>query len=677
MSSGDPEQVLNEQFSAIISESTAKKYFGMENPIGKTFRNGQRPESYTVRGVFKDVPANSHIKFDFLLSHATLSAILPESWTEENVTQFHGHLYLKLREDTGLGTFKAKFPQFVDDYIWSKQTRQEDTELNLAIMSLEDIHLHSHLQHESEQNGDAQVVRYLALIATLILVIAWINYVNLSTARSVERAREVGIRKVLGGVKSGLVKQFLFESALTNFLAMLVAILLYVLSQGLFRKLGAEHLTGYNPLLTTQFWVMVLVFYFVGVFLSGLYPAFALSSFKPIQVLRGTFYGTRKGMALRKLLVIFQFAASVMLLIGTTIVFLQLDHIQNTDLGIDLDNSLVIRGPLKSDSTYNIRFQGFKNELNSHASVRSVTAAFDVPGREFDNAGWFKKVGDSDKNAQFTYRTFVDEDFMTSMNVKLIEGRHFVKEDNDRMIMINQTALSQHGFPNPSEALGKKITFMGFDDPDFEYTVIAVFKDYYQLSPKEEHRPEFIHFYPEVQNYYVVKYHYRSDLESFREYAENSFANFFPGNPFEHFFLKDRFVGQFSSDRIFGDLVGGFALLAILVASLGLFGLSSYTVLQKTKEIGVRKVLGSPIRSIVKMLLWQFMKLVILANLIAWPTVYFLMNNWLDNFANRINIPLWLFPIALLLVSGVAVFTVGYHSIRAAVANPVKSLRAD
>ncbi len=675
---GDKSTALNEQFSAMISASTAKKYFGDNDPIGGQFKIAQRPESYTVTGIFEDVPPNSHVKFDFLLSHSTLSAIMPAYWNDNIMGTFHAHLYVLLQPDADVDRLTAKFPKFVDDFIWSQISKAEDTELKLNIMALEDIHLYSNIEHEAELNGDAKVVTYLSIIAILILVIAWVNYINLSTARSAERAREVGVRKVLGSLKVDLIRQFLFESAVVNFIAIVTAAILFLAAQSLFRTLGADEMLTLKPWENSLFWMAITGLFVVGVLFSGFYPAFALSSYRPIQVLRGSFYGNKKGILLRKVLVIFQFTASISLLIGTSIVFQQIRHMRNQDLGIEIDQQLVVKAPLLADSTYSSKFQGFKTELSRHASVVSVTASGDVPGREFNSATWFKKVGDSDNAAVFCYSTLVDNDFLNSMGIELIAGRQFESEDNAFAIMMNEAAVREHGFESAEAAIGEKFTFMGTDGR-VQLNVVGVVKNYHHLSPKLAHSPLFIRFVPQIRKYYIVKFNTGDDpAEAAREMverAEQTYHTMFGENPFDYFFLDNEFERQFESDQQFGDVFGIFSLLAILVASLGLFGLSSYTVLQKTKEIGIRKVLGSSIGKILRLLSWEFAKLILLSNLIAWPLIYYLMNRWLETFASRITIAWWLFPAACILVAIIAMITVSFHTVRAANANPVNSLR--
>lgn len=673
---GNPETALERQFTAVITESTAKRYYGKENPIGKSFRRGRNQE-YVVTGVIEDTPLNAHLKFDFLLSHETLSAI-SRNYSPTNMTSFHGHLYILTQPGTTAKGLSAKFPQFVDDFIWSTQSQPEGTELFLYPMALKDIHLQSNIQHEAEINGDKSIVTYLTIIAAMILLIAWVNYINLSTARAAQRAREVGVRKVLGSLKGHLIWQFMVESAIMNLLAILVALGIVMISQSLFVQFGAAEMLSIKPWRSTEFWQVVGLLWAFGTLFSGIYPAFTLSSYKPLSVLRGSFYGNKRGILLRKMLVVFQFTASVALLIGTAVVFLQISHMRNKDLGINIDHAIALRAPVLADSTYNSRIRNFKTELKRNPLITNVVAASDVPGREVNGATWFRRVGQTREEGIFCVQSRADHDFLEAMEVKLLAGRNFNAEDRGQSIFVNAEAAKQFGFSSPEEAVNKEITFAG-GDGSYKMTIVGVLDNYHQLSPKVDHTPQITRYDPFVRRYYMVKFNTGSDpgktVGQVINQAETTFKSLFPGNPFSYFFIDEEFEKQYEADQQFGDMFGIFSMLAIFVACLGLFGLAAHTVIQKTKEIGIRKVLGSSIPNILKNLSWEYIKLIIVANVLAWPLIYYMMNQWLDSFVDRIAINLWLFPAACLLVTFIALFTVSFHTIKAARANPVKSLR--
>lgn len=677
MLKGNPETALNEQFNAVITESMARKYFGDTDPMGKTFKRG-RNQVYVVTGVVEDVPENSHVKFDFLLSHRSRVALEGENHDPNNMTTFYGHLYILTQPGTSAEQLSAKFPQFVDDFVWAVQTKPTDTELFLYPMWLRDIHLNSNVQHEAEVNGDRNAVTYLTIIAILILFIAWVNYVNLATARATERAKEIGVRKVLGSMKSQLVRQFLTEAAITNFLAIGISLVIVLLSQRLFLVLGTKQMLNSSLWTNPFFWQAIVGLWLMGIVFSGLYPALVLSSYKPVSVLRGRFFGNKRGVLLRKILVTFQFASSIALLIGTAVVFLQINHMRKKNLGFNMEQAIVVQAPRLTDSTYVSRIRSFKTELKRDANIKAVVASADVPGREIGGATWFRKIEDDPQDGIYSLNSSADHDFIESLEIEMLAGRNFTPEDNNRIILINEEASRQLGFANPQEAVNKEITFAG-GDGSFRMLIVGVMNNYHQLSPKVDHNPQIIRYSPVVRRYYIVKFNTGEDpSSSIRDViskSEDTFKSMFPGNPFSYFFLDDEFERQYETDKQFGDVFGIFSLLAIVVACLGLFGLAAHTVIQKTKEIGIRKVLGSSILNILKTLSWEYVKLIILANLIAWPLIYYLMNLWLDTFVDRIEVAWWLFPLACLIVMTIALLTVSVHTVQAARANPVKSLR--
>jgi len=674
---GDRATMLVNPFTAAISESTAIKYFGDEDPIGKTIKQGG-DNDFTITGVFADIPADSHVKFDFLLSHISLKGLMYESWTEDNMTSFHGHLYLQMEPNANIPAFEDKLPQFVDEFVGGLELKEQGTLLKLWVMALEDIHLNSNIQHESEINGDAATVKYLTIIAFIILFIAWVNYINLSTARAIERANEVGVRKVLGAERKQLIKQFIFESALINIVAIFISLSLVALAQPVFSELGANHLLKINIWGNFTFWLTVGTLFVSGILFSGIYPALTLSGFKAVEVIKGGNYGRRQGNTLRRILVIFQFSASVSLIIGTTIVYSQISHMRNQELGINIERSLVVKAPELADSTYGTQVQAFKTELLKNANIQSVVASFDIPGREFNSATWYKKINETDEQAQFVYRTFIDEDFLTSLEIELLAGRGFVAEDNNRSVILNEKAIGLFNYPTPEDALGNELTFIG-SDGEFRLNIIGVVKNYHHLSPKLAHSPLLMSYSPRVRKYYIVQFNVGDDpqesIPKVISTTEEVYAEYFIGNPFNYFFLDDEFEKQYRADQSFGDLFSIFSLLALIVASLGLFGLSSFTILRRTKEIGIKKVLGSSVGHILRSLSYDYLKLVLIANVIAWPLIYYLMGQWLANFENDISMQWWLFPLAGIAVSLVALITVSFHTVRAATTNPVKALK--
>jgi len=675
LTEGDPATVLKDQFTAVVSESMARKYFGNEKAIGQTLRVGQRAE-VTVTGVFKDIPANNHMKFGILVSHNTMKPLMPEWWNEDNLQMFHGHLYVTLKPGADPQALAQKFPKFVDDFINGEELRKTGVELKYAIMPLKDIHLQSHIQHEAEVNGDIKIVKYMGLIGIVILLIAWINYINLSTSRALERAKEVGVRKVIGAFRGHLILQFLIESFLINLVASILAVTMVWLAQPLFDQLGAGGVREFNLLQNPDYLYLALGVFFGGILLSGFYPAIVLSAFEPVKVLKGKFTNSKYGIVLRKSLVVVQFVSSIALLIGTTTIYEQIDFLRNRDLGFDVKQNLVVKAPLVTDTTFARKSISFKKELENIASIKGVAASYSVPSMEPGGAGWFSRVGDNPDNVQFCYHTWVDENFIPDLKINILEGRNFSIETraDSSAAIINEACLPLFGFKEPKDAVGEKITGGGQ-----EFTVIAVVQNYQQKSLKTDYTPIIINFQPEVKGFYNVRLEnddgqsVRSTLSAIQE----KWQQFFPENPFIYFFLDDEFNKQYQSDEQFGRLFSFFSLVAIFIGCLGLFGLSSFMVIKRTKEIGIRKVLGSNVSQLFVLLSKEFLVLIAIANALAWPLVLYLMDAWLHTFAYRISIGVGIFILSALIIFVIALLTIGFQVIRAATANPIHALRSE
>jgi putative ABC transport system permease protein len=440
-----------------------------------------------------------------------------------------------------------------------------------------------------------------------------------------------------------------------------------------FNQLSGQQI-GYTLLSKASFWIGLSVIFITGVFLSGLYPAFVLSGFKPVEVLKGKMVSTTQGTLLRKSLVVFQFTASLFLLIGTFTVYRQIQFMRNQSLGIDIDQSLVITPPVVTDSTYAVKMDAFKNDLLQNSSISKVTAITSIPGQPVDwNAGGIKLVG-TDESQQKQYRVIgVDYDFFDVFGLKLIAGRTFSKKfgTDPHAVIFNKAGIKLLGFTKPADALGKKIDFWGE-----QYTIAGVSENFHQQSLKDAYEPLILRLIPDLRGYFVVKTKAGAATATI-EKAKASWDTFFPGNTFEYFFLDDHFNNQYKADQRFGKVFGFFTTLAILVACLGLFGLASFTTLQRTKEIGIRKVLGASVPGILKLLYREFAILLLVAFFIAIPLAWYTVHNWLQGYAFRINVHWSFFMLPFLMILLIALFTVSFQTIKAAVANPVKSLRTE
>ena len=665
---GDPETALDELRTIAISETTAKKYFGRTDVVGETLMYNEQA-SVEITAVFEDVPDNSHFKFDILGSWVT--AIQGREEQVNTVWWWDGYFnYIEVAEGVDQETLQAKVDAAVES-VWGDALREAEHWIDFPLQPMKDIHLYSNFIGEAEVNGDGDSVYALLFISFFIILIAWVNYINLATAKSMERAREVGLRKVLGSERGQLIRQFLTESMLINFLAVVLAFGIVMLVLPAFSQLADQPLS--LALFTQQgFWLGLVVLFLAGTFLSGLYPAFVLSSFQPVQTLKGAKLSNTGGALLRKGLVVFQFIASVALMIGTYTVYEQISYMRNQDLGVDIDRTLVIKGPSVSDSTYSEKLTAFTEVMKLNASVENVVVSTGVPGREVGwNAGGIRREGAPDTDGK-QYRVLgLGYEFVETFDMKVIAGRAFNKDfgDEESKILFSRSAAKDFGFATAEEALNTRINFWGN-----VYTIIGVVEDYHHTSLKENYDKLIFRMIPNANGFYSVKYNGANTQEVIR-LAEEKWATFFPGNPFEYFFLDDRFNEQYAADQRFGSVFTIFSGLAIFVACLGLFGLAAFMATKRTKEIGIRKVLGASVPGILKLLSMDFLKLIVVAVLLAIPLTYYGMELWLDTFAFRIELYWYIFLVPAVLVMFIALATVSFQTSRAARANPVESLR--
>ena len=681
MARGDARTALQEPFTAVISEKYAKMYFGSEDPIEKTLRLRDDDfvnELVKITGVFKDLPNNTHLKFDVLFSYNSLYARgewaaqrYREGWRRKDM-----YTFVKLQPGTDPKKIEASFPAIVAKY---KPELKESQQTNvLGLQPLTDIHLQSDLSEEPEPNGNSRTVLFLGLIGIFVLVIAWINYVNLSTARALERAKEVGVRKVIGAIKSQLIAQFLTEAALVNLLSVLIAFGLAFLFLSSFNTLSG--LTLDSSYLTQPWFIILLLWLWLGgSLLSGLYPALVLSSFKPITVLKGKLKNNTRGILLRKTLVVMQFMASIALIAGTFIVYRQVKYMTGRDMGMNIDQVMVIERPGIADTSRTVFFSSietFKNELKKDPTVQNAAASLTIPGKQREFKVIVKKYGDNTDSATVRINS-MDYDFLDVFKLKLVAGRNFSKEfprDPDTSVVITEKASQLLGYKTPQDAVGKTLIIPGFGG--WKPVIVGVVNDYHQLSLKKPLDPTILTCSLYDGEYYSLRIN-TSNLPGTLENVRRSWATAFPGNPFEYFFLDDYFNKQYENERKFEKLFLVFAILAIIIGCLGLFGLSAYTASQRIKEIGIRKVLGASVQDITKMLSTDFLKLVVIAIVIASPLAWWAMNKWLEDFAYRINISWWVFAVAGIVALLIAMLTVSFQAIKAAIANPVKSLRTE
>lgn len=661
--------VLARPYTVALSESSARKYFGDEDPLGKTLKyNGKH--DFEVTAVFEDIPYNSHMAADMLFSFETyVDLTSEESRTNWNWDGFY--TYILLEPGSSKEALEAKLPEFI------RKTHGEDlaqwnagVEFNLQ--PLTDIHLTSDYMMEFKPNGDKDATIFLLIIAIFLILIAWINYINLSTAKSFERAREIGIRKVLGSFRIQLVKQFLTESFLLNTTAIILSVGFVYLLIPSFSDLSGRRLSFnlYDPL----FLSVIIGLWIAGGILAGLYPAFVLSSFAPLAVLKGKFIKSTKGAFMRKGLVIFQFFASIVLIAGTYTVFSQLNYMKSKDLGVDIEQTLVLTGPNVTDSLYSSKFNTFKQELTRNSQIKEITASTDVPGKQPQwNAGGIRLVEQEDADAK-QYRVLgVDYDFIDTYGLSVIHGRQFDqnRSNEEKKVLLNESAARMTGYEDFEELLNHELYFWGDT-----FQIVGVLKDYHQESLKKSFEPLIFRLIPNTSNFYSIKVDSENMSETIMQIQEE-WSVFFPGNPFNYFFLDDHYNEQYKAEVQFGKVFGIFATLAIFIACLGLFGLASYMTIQRTKEIGIRKVLGATLLSIMKLLSKDFSKLILISILLAVPVIWLVMSSWLEGFAYRISLTWWIMAVPAVVVLLVAIFTISLQTLKVAGRNPVDTLRSE
>jgi putative ABC transport system permease protein len=662
---------LSKPNQAVITKSTAHKYFGHTDVVNETLE--AEGGLYKITAVIEDVPANTHLKFDFLLSHSTLPKInsnyTDHSWESGN----NEFTYLLMTAGTDVKVFNGKLK---DLSISLKDKINED---RFSAEPIKDIHLYSNKTFEPDVNGSARSVYALLIIAIFIIGLAWVNYINLSTAKAIERAREVGVRKVMGSGRSQLITQFLTESVLINVLAALIALVIIKIGLPYFYELSGQPFM--NIFQYSSFWYSLLVVLCIGIIFSGGYPAIVLSSFEPVAVLKGKFKSSSHGQWLRHGLVVFQFTATTVLIICLSTVYLQIKHLQNYDLGMDINQTLVLRAPDKDqpDSVYQSKYQSFKNELLRDPTIQLVSQAQSIPGSSMNDVSTTNsifQVGKDKSSGSFNYYHYaIDADFISALGMKLVAGRNFEAGMNNKdLVLINEEASASLGFPSPQQAVGSKITYQQSEQ---EYsTVIGVVKNFYQRSPKENQVPMVLLYYSGFSSYVALKVRTNNMKETI-EFAKGKWDTLFPSASFSYFFLDEKYNQQYKADAQFGKVMAAFSIVALIIACLGLFGLSSFTILQRTKEIGIRKVLGGSVNQIVQLLSRDFIKWVLVATILAMPLAYLLMKQWLSGYTVRIDLSVWMFVIPLLVIAIISILTVSVQTFKAANANPVNSLKSE
>ena len=671
---GNPAVALRDPFSAMLTEETAKKYFGNDNPMNKIIRLNNQYD-FKVTGIYKALPANSHWHPDVMISFNTLkdSAIYGENNLMTNWGNNSFYTYLLLPEHFNPKKLETQFPAFQNRHIPAEGKFKASDYSILSLRKLTAIHLYSHTDEELEINGDIKRVYIFSAIALFILLIACINYMNLSSARSVLRAKEIGVRKTAGARKGELVAQFLCESVFIAWLAATLAFVLTIVALPWLNQLSGQQLSVHSLGQWEVLIAILLLPFLVGI-LSGIYPALYLSSFQPIKVLKGVIIKGGGNISFRKALVIFQFSISIILIIATVIVFQQLNYIQNKSLGFDRGHVITLRNNNGLDHS----FQSFKHELLSNSNIKEVSRSSRIPtGRLLDSQGSQLNRGDSlaPSKADIKY-VVADENFIPTYGIKIVAGRNFFKDYgmDTSSFLINETAVKALELKSNEDAIGKQFQY-GMQ----KGTIAGVFNDFNFESLHQRIIPLvlFESRADDGSDYNNISIKTYGNVSGALAQIEKTWKKYLPEIPYEYKFLDDRYAKLYESENRQSSIFTIFSCIAIFIACLGLFGLSAFTITQRVKEIGVRKVLGASTGSIVKLISKDFLLLVVIAAVIAFPVAWYAMDHWLQDFAYRINIDWWVFVLAGIIALVIAFVTISFQAIKAARANPVKSLRTE
>jgi len=677
---GDKKNGLYNPYNIMLSEATAKKYFGDEDPINKGININFYgiTHDFKVTGVYKSFPANSHMHPEMLMSFNTLkdTAVYGEKQLQTNFGNNSFYTYLLFPKDYNVARVRTQLPDFLDKYVHlngmpgNLKTHQVTS---LTLQKLTDIHLRSHLDDEYEENGDINRVYIFSAIALFILLIACINYMNLSTARSALRAKEIGIRKVIGAQRKEIIAQFLSESVLITFMALILAAVITSVCIPLVNNMAAQHLSIQSLLQPAVLVPILLLPFFIGI-ISGIYPAIFMSSFLPVRVLKGIVKAGQGGLSFRKVLVVLQFSISIILIVATTVVFQQLQYIQTKALGFNKDHIITMDYVNK----LNPQFESFKDDLKKSAHVKDIGRSSRIPsGRLLDDQNAKLITGGSPQAIKIDLKYIAtDYDFVPTYGMQMASGRNFSKEfstDTNNFI-INEEAVKQFGWNNEN-AIGRDLQYGNVTGK-----IIGVVKDFHFESLHQKIIP-LLFALPSVKNSFFNKISIKidgRDPQAGIRAVQDAWHKYLPESPFEFTFLDDKFGQLYNSEQQQGSLFTIFSCIAIFIACLGLFGLSAFTITQRVKEIGVRKVLGASVSQIVRELSKDFMVLVIISAFIALPFAYYGMKTWfLGGFAFHIDISLWVLLLAGVLALIIAFVTISFQSIKAALMNPVKSLRSE
>lgn len=675
---GDATTALVQPNTAILSETAAKKYFGNTSAIGKSILINNE-ETFKVTGVIPDLPKNSFLRnYSVFMAMEGYEESKSQEWGSNNFNTF-----IKLIPSVEAADLQEPLQIIFEKYMvpWAtsfmpglnrEQFEAEGNYIRYSTIALTDLHLASNRVAEMNANSDKQNIYILSFIAIFLMTLACVNFMNLSTAQSLKRAKEVGVRKTLGSSKFGLVRQFLTESGLISFLSLVLALIVAIIALPYFNSLAGKDMT--IPFANPLFWFTIVLSTLILGFFSGSYPAFFLSRFIPVKVLKGGGQTSVGGGNIRNSLVVFQFAISVFLIISTLVVFQQLKYIQNKDLGFQKEQMLIIDDVYAAGNSK----ESFKEQVTNLSLVDAATLSSYLPTPSNRSDNGFELEGNGEENNSVQMQSWrVDHDYAKTLNLEMVAGRFFDKSfsTDSSGIVVNESALAILGL-SPEEAIGKRLsTGIGQENPNYS-TIIGVVKNFHFESFKDNIGPLSMNVSPGYANKLVVKLKPGGFKKTIAE-IEEKWQGVAPGQPFNHYFMDDSFNNTYESEQRLGSIFFTFTILSLLIACLGLFGLAAFNAEKRTKEIGVRKVMGASVAQISYRLTIDFLKLVGVAILIALPLGWFIMNKWLEDFSYRIDIPIWIYALAAISAIVISILTVSYQSIKAAVVNPVESLKSE
>lgn len=670
---GDLASALDKPNSVVITKKTAEKYFGKDkNPVGEILKvsGGWSDGAYEVTAMIENVPENSHLTFDFIIPiHNLLQG--RQYKNDDGWGWINFITYVELNPHTERKTVEGKLPAFIEKH-QGTDLAESNSKNVMTLQPIRNVHLSPGFENESSPTISTNTIYFFILLSAFILIIAWINYINLSTARALERAREVGIKKSIGAYRSQLLVQFILESVLVNFIAIVIAVALAMLILPVLGDIvNKDFVFDFTDV---RFWLVLIGLFLVGSLLSGSYPAFILSSFKPAEVLKGEADKMRGGFSLRKVLVVFQFASSLILIAGTFAIYRQMVFMHEQDKGLKMDQMLIVNGPsiLQNEGSRE-RLISAKNELKKIPGVLQVATSASIPGGGYNWGTGMRRDGTAQEEEKTGSVVWIDPDFIETYGITVLAGRAFNPEITSDMkaVLINEAALTAFGLGNAENALKERI-ILGSDTT----AILGVLKNYHWNSLKTEHTP-FLFKADTISRRNYSLHLSSTNINATIQKIEKQYKEAFPGNPFDYYFLDDFFNEQYKDDQQFAKIFSLFTVLAIVIACLGLWGLASFTTAQKLKEIGIRKVMGASVLNILTLLSWQFLKLILIASIIAVPLTWFGIDSWLGNFAFHIGLEWDLFVVPVVMLVILALGTVSFQILRGANINPAKILRSE